>query len=64
MPRNPNRMARPHDHLLAASAAHARLSDGQAHPGEATATGDGPAEPTKSQRRARAQRRNDEGKFA
>jgi hypothetical protein len=64
MPRRSNRMARPHDHLLDAAAAHAKIVDGKPHPAEVTEAAGAEAEPTTGQRRARAQRRNQEGKFA
>lgn len=57
-------MGRPHDHLLEAARTHARLTAGDAHPDESGDASAAAAEPTTGQRRARSQRRDQEGKFA
>jgi hypothetical protein len=57
-------MARPHDHLMLAANAHARLTAGEAHPSEADEAAETVTEPTASQRSARAQKRGRGGKFA
>lgn len=50
--------------LLDAAAVHARIAEGTPHPSESGETPPAVTEPTTAQKRARSQKRNEEGQFA